>query len=183
MGAGKVCTIGHSNRPLDELLAMLAEAGVRRLVDVRRYPRSRYNPQFNDRALAAALREIRVGYRHAPELGGRREAPAAGSPNQGWRPGPFRNYADHALTAGFRQALAALEAEAGEEPVAIMCAEKDWRQCHRRIITDYLLIGGWAVDHLTSPGMSEAAALDDRAVKVDDGLHYRPSPPAQRELF
>jgi uncharacterized protein (DUF488 family) len=41
-----VWTIGHGRRPIDELLACLGTAGVRTLVDVRRYPASRRNPQF-----------------------------------------------------------------------------------------------------------------------------------------
>jgi uncharacterized protein (DUF488 family) len=42
-----VFTIGHGTRPLEELIATLSEAGVETLVDVRRFPGSRRNPQFN----------------------------------------------------------------------------------------------------------------------------------------
>lgn len=38
-------TIGHSTRPLEELVALLKGAGVRHLVDVRTGPHSRTNPQ------------------------------------------------------------------------------------------------------------------------------------------
>ncbi|HUT49774.1 MAG TPA: DUF488 domain-containing protein [Alphaproteobacteria bacterium] len=205
MARGAIFTVGHSNRTLAALLAMLGEARVARLVDVRRYPRSRYNPQFNDRALAPALRATGIEYRHAPELGGMRAAPATPSPastpanpsppstpstpstlsiNDGWKPGPFRNYADYALTPDFQAALAILEVEAAAGPVAIMCAEKDWRQCHRQIVTDYLLSRGHTVEHLVSPGTREAALLDKRVVPVDGGrLLYRRPPPSQHELF
>jgi len=184
MERATIFTAGHSNRPSQDLLAMLGEAGAARLVDVRRYPRSRFNPQFNERALAAALRAAGIDYRHAPELGGRREAAAEPSPNDGWEPGAFRNYADYALTPAFQAALTVLEAEAAAGPVAIMCAEKDWRQCHRQIIADYLLSRGHPVVHLIEPGAREPAAPDPRLVRAGDGgLYYRAPPPAQRELF
>jgi len=50
-----VFTIGHGTRPAEELIACLREAGVRTLVDVRRFPGSRRNPQFGQAALAATL--------------------------------------------------------------------------------------------------------------------------------
>ena len=64
-----VYTIGHGTRPLDELVAMLAAAGAQTLVDVRRFPGSRRNPQFNQGPLQGALAEAGIGYRHAVELG------------------------------------------------------------------------------------------------------------------
>ena len=48
----RVYTIGHGTRPIEELLECLREAGVETLVDVRRFPGSRRNPQFNEAALA-----------------------------------------------------------------------------------------------------------------------------------
>ena len=51
---------------------MLTDAGVRTLVDVRRFPSSRRHPQFDQQALAAAVESKGIRYRHAVELGGRR---------------------------------------------------------------------------------------------------------------
>jgi hypothetical protein len=42
------------------------------------------------------------------ELGGRRE-PAADSPNDAWKEGPFRGYADHMASEGFAAGIARLE--------------------------------------------------------------------------
>src|SRR5689334_8541040 len=67
-----VRTIGHGARPIGELLECLVEAGVRTVVDVRRFPSSRRHPQFDGVALAASLAAADIGYRHAEELGGRR---------------------------------------------------------------------------------------------------------------
>ena len=50
-----VWTIGHSIRPIDEFVALMREAGVERVVDVRTVPRSRKNPQYNADTLPATL--------------------------------------------------------------------------------------------------------------------------------
>ncbi len=70
--AAQFTTIGHSNRPLAEFVTMLREAGVDLLVDVRAFPRSRTNPAFNVDRLPGDLERFKIGYRHVPELGGRR---------------------------------------------------------------------------------------------------------------
>ena len=68
--AGGVLTIGHSTRPVAELVALLRAHGVTQLVDVRTVPRSRHNPQFNADVLPAALAASSIDYAHAPALGG-----------------------------------------------------------------------------------------------------------------
>src|SRR5918999_3418958 len=67
----RLFTIGHGTRPLDELVETLRRADVLTLVDVRRFPGSRRNPQFNQGPLAEALAEAGIAYRHEIELGGR----------------------------------------------------------------------------------------------------------------
>src|SRR5581483_2621247 len=65
-----VLTVGHSARPLGEFLGLLQAHGVTLVVDVRKMPRSRRNPQFNRDALPASLREAGIGYVDLPGLGG-----------------------------------------------------------------------------------------------------------------
>jgi uncharacterized protein (DUF488 family) len=142
-----VYTIGHSTRSAEELLALLSEAGVQLLADVRAFPSSRRHPQFNRDALASWLRQAGIEYAHMPGLGGRR-TPAEGSRNTGWRERAFQGYADYMRSQEFKQALAELETVARESPTAIMCAEAVWWRCHRRLIADALLVRGWQVEHL-----------------------------------
>src|SRR6202451_791906 len=100
-------TIGHSNRPLDQLIAMLQAHGVDLLVDVRTVPKSRYNPQFNTENLPAPLRQAGIEYLHMPGLGGLRHA-RKDSINTAWRNDSFRGYADYMQTAEFDAALSRL---------------------------------------------------------------------------
>jgi len=55
-------TIGHSTRSAEEFLALVDEAGVRLVADVRAFPSSRRYPQFNRRALSASLGKAGVQY-------------------------------------------------------------------------------------------------------------------------
>jgi uncharacterized protein (DUF488 family) len=138
-------TIGHSNRSLAELIAMLQAHGVETLVDVRTVPKSRYNPQFNRDALPAPLKAAGIEYVHLPALGGLRH-PRKDSTNLGWRNSSFRGYADYMQTAEFAAGLDALMQVTGR--TAIMCAEAvPWR-CHRSMIADALTARGIPVEHI-----------------------------------
>ena len=159
-----------------DFIGLLREAAVKRVVDVRSMPRSRTNPQFNTDALRKSLAAADIGYVHLSALGGRRgrRRDAAPSPNQLWRNEAFRNYADYAMTAEFRAGLEQLKNVASRERCAIMCAEAVWWRCHRRIISDYLLLDGLAVAHIMGPGRIENATLTPGAQRLADGsLGYR----------
>lgn len=169
-----VFTIGHSTRGTEELLALLREAGVTMVADVRRFPRSRRHPQFNAERLAATLPAAGIGYRHIPSLGGRR-VPVQPSPNTLWSEPGFRGFADYAATTAFRGALDALEALARAQPTAIMCAEAAWWRCHRRIIADYLMADGFMVRHVLAAGRIAPALLTTGARRRDDGTLVYPA--------
>src|SRR5437763_1719723 len=168
---GTVFTIGHSTRSVAELIALLRQAGVDLLVDVRSVPRSRTNPQFNTDALPEALAEAGIGYRHIRALGGLRHHPkgAPESPNTLWRNDAFRDYADYAMTEPFRGGLAELRVLADEHRCAMMCAEAVWWRCHRRLVTDYLIAEGVPVGHIMGPGKIEPARLTPGAQSQPDG--------------
>lgn len=159
-------TAGHSNKPVEDLIAMLTSAGVELLVDVRMYPMSRRWPQFNRDALTKSLADAGIDYRHAPELGGRRK-PDPDSINTGLRDAGFRGFADYMWTAEFEAAIAQLLGEASERPTAIMCAEAlPWR-CHRSLISDALLARDVEVTHLI--GAARRTHTFTPAARVQDG--------------
>lgn len=175
-----VFTIGHSTRGVHELIELLREHGVRTLVDVRRFPGSRRNPQFGQEALSAALAAAGVEYAHEPDLGGYRKG-REDSPNTAWRTRGFRAYADHMDSPEFREALTRLIGRAEARSTAIMCAEAvPWR-CHRQLISDALTARGVEVRHILGPGRADAHELNPAArVRDDGGLVY---PEAGEDLF
>lgn len=168
-------SIGHSNRPLEAFIALLKPNGVTRVVDVRTVPRSRANPQYNKEALAEALAEAGIAYEHLPGLGGLRARDKTGLPpdvNGFWENQSFHNYADHALSPAFRAGLDRLVEIGRRERCAYMCAEAVWWQCHRRIITDYLLASGHDVFHIVGGAVPEPARMTPEAQPYGEGLAY-----------
>lgn len=164
-------TIGHSNRDLDEFLDMLRGAQVGLLVDVRSFPKSRTNPVFNTDTLPGDLARIQIGYLHSPALGGRRpKQPGVDEHlNAMWRVQSFHNYADYALGDEFGSAFERLIQLGSERRLALMCSEAVWWRCHRRIITDYLLLNGHDVDHLMAPGRTDCAKPTPGAERTELG--------------
>jgi uncharacterized protein (DUF488 family) len=148
--APTVWTIGHGTRTTDELAALLHDAGIRTLIDVRRYPASRRQPHLSREALSVSLPAAGIGYEWwGDALGGRRTPSSDAQVTTGWRNPAFAGYAQFMATPAFREALMTLEerARAGER-LSIMCAETVWWRCHRRLIADALVRDGFAVEHL-----------------------------------
>lgn len=168
-------TIGHSVRPLGVFIGLLKDAAVRRVVDVRAIPRSRTNPQYNGDTLPRSLSGFQIGYEHIAELGGRRgrQPTVPLATNAFWENTSFHNYADFAMGEDFHAALERLRQLGHSERCAIMCAETLWWQCHRRIISDYLIAAGEAVFHILGPN-HVAQAFITRAAKLgaDGALTY-----------
>lgn len=175
--AAQFTTIGHSNRSLDEFLGMLRESRVELLIDVRSFPRSRSNPAFNVDSLPADLACMQIDYRHCRALGGRRPKQTAidKETNALWRVQSFHNYADYALGDEFDAAFEALIDLGRLQRLALMCSEAVWWRCHRRIITDYLLLNGHSVDHLMAPGQTVRATLTPGAQRTRQGKVVYPA--------
>jgi uncharacterized protein (DUF488 family) len=180
MDAMIIYTVGHSTHPLEAFIALLHAWQVQTLVDVRTVPRSRTNPQFNADTLPAALAGAGLRYVHLGALGGlRARGKAAGPPlNTAWENTSFRNYADYAETPAFAGGLNALLALAAEATCAIMCAEAVWWRCHRRIISDYLLVRGVTVYHIMTLTKADPATLTPFAEVQSDGTLRYPAPSA-----
>jgi uncharacterized protein (DUF488 family) len=178
-----VFTLGHSTLPIEDFLARLAEPGVQTLIDVRRFPGSRRHPQFSRDALAASLAAAGIQYVHEPDLGGRRDA-RPDSPHTAWRVEAFRGYADHMETPEFAAALDRLIRRSQQETVTILCAEAvPWR-CHRRLISDALVVRGLPVLHILGPGRADPHTLNADAHVFPGGrLVYSGPEGAQPSLF
>ena len=170
-------TIGHSTRSITEFVDLLRSAEVQLVADVRKMPRSRTNPQYDQATLAAALASYQIGYEHLAALGGLRGKQRDGpSSNAFWKNRSFRNYADYATTEAFRSCFARLRELGHHYRCAIMCAEAVWWRCHRRIIADYLISDGESVLHILGPGHIQAATMTPEARREPDGTLAYPAP-------
>jgi uncharacterized protein (DUF488 family) len=173
-----VWSIGHSTRTLAGLVALLQAHGVSRVVDVRRFPRSRRHPHFDADALARDLPCAGIVYAHAPGLGGFRRAHPH-SINTGLRNPSFRAYADYMQGPDFAHQLATLIAESAAAPTAIMCAESTPWRCHRSLISDALLAKDIQVLHILDTRPARPHTLTTAARIEADRVTY----PGQTEMF
>jgi uncharacterized protein (DUF488 family) len=164
----RVFTIGHGTRPAEELVACLQGAGVGTLVDIRRYPGSRRNPQFNKEALASTLAAAGIAYRHAVELGGRRSGEPGEERFTCIGTAAFRSYAARMSVPEWQEALS----RALDEPApCFMCAETvPWR-CHRLLVSDLLAARGHEVVHLLRLNDAHDHRLSDQAEARDGKLY------------
>jgi uncharacterized protein (DUF488 family) len=149
-----VHTIGHSTRTIERFLDLLRAHGIELLIDVRRWPASRRNPQFQRDALARVLEDHNIRYVWRGDLGGFRK-PAPDSANTAWKVGAFRAYADFMLTAEFARIVKDVEAQVSRLRAVVMCAEALPWQCHRQLLADAFFVRGWNVRHIMDDGCRE----------------------------
>jgi uncharacterized protein (DUF488 family) len=162
LGISTVLTIGHSTRTWKVFLDLLRAYRVERVIDVRSIPRSRHNPQFDQKILRTKLRAARIGYVHLRKLGGLRHA-RRDSSNMGWRNSSFRGFADYMQTSEFDVGLQRLIKLARRKRSALMCAEAvPWR-CHRSLIADALTVLGIRVEDIMSKNRFQLHSLTSSA--------------------
>jgi uncharacterized protein (DUF488 family) len=166
-------TIGHSTRPLADLIEALQGHTIQTLVDIRAFPMSRRLPQFNREALEKSLSEVGIRYVWMQALGGYRKKILEDSPNIGLRNASFRNYADYMLTPEFNKAMAELVSLAENLRTAYMCAERIYFRCHRMLVSDWLVGHGHDVMHIDGSGAAKPHQLTNEARMIDGELLYR----------
>lgn len=133
MTPDRAFSLGHGARPPEAFYRVLEAWGIRRLVDVRRFPRSRRHPHFSRDALERDCAQHEIEYVWMGDLLG------------GFRTG---GYEAHLATGEFARGIERLEALARAGPTAFLCAERDPGRCHRRFIARELERRGWEVAHV-----------------------------------
>ena len=142
---------------------------------MRRFPGSRRNPGLSNDAMGTWLPEAGVGYLWEARLGGRRRIPAGQDDDVDgwWRVAAFRAYAAHMRTEEFRDGLDVLLERMDHAETAIMCSESLWWRCHRRLVSDVvLLLHGRAVSHLGHDGRLTEHVPPPAATIEAGELHY-----------
>lgn len=167
-------TVGHGPRDRAALGAALTAAGIDRLVDVRRFPGSRNNPDVRREALEGWLPPLGIGYRWDDRLGGRRSLPKSTPVEDGWwTVAQFAAYAAHTRTPEFAAGLEKVLAEATSTTVAVMCSESVWWRCHRRLIADVAVLAREVpVSHLMPDGRLSPHRPSEGAELVDGALRW-----------
>jgi uncharacterized protein (DUF488 family) len=152
-------SIGHSNASIESFLALLRRHEVDLLVDTRSKPYSRYNPQFRREPLKRSLSGNGIKYVFMGQaLGGRPENAA-----YYFESGKV-NYERLAEARFFQQGIERLIALGQDHCAAFMCAEADYKHCHRYwLITRTLMRREVEVKHILHSGevlTSESAEFE-----------------------
>jgi uncharacterized protein (DUF488 family) len=148
-------TIGHSTRSVEEFAGFLKKYDIELLVDIRSYPGSKRCPQFNKEQMQLWLPKHGVEYTHLDKLGGRRTKQSVDrNLIDGWTHPSFRNYAGYMMSDEFEQGLGQLIDLSKQYRLAYMCSEAVWWKCHRRMVSDALVVRGHDVQHIMS-GLSQ----------------------------
>ncbi len=127
-----IYTVGTSNRTPDEFVDLLNHYRITAIVDVRRFPTSKFE-WFKKENLAELLSRCEIEYIYlGEELGGYRSG----------------GYEIHMRCDEFIEGRMKAEKIAKHRMAAIMCAERlPWR-CHRRFIARSFVEEGWRVIHI-----------------------------------
>jgi uncharacterized protein (DUF488 family) len=156
-------TIGHSNHPIDRFIALLQDAGVTAVVDVRSQPFSRRYPWFSAQRLRERLDAEAMAYVSMGDaLGGRPRDPAL-----------FRGgIADYEAMARTPEFCAGIDrVMAGTKRTCLMCAEREPLDCHRcLLVAPALAARGLRIGHNLADGSVEPhTAIEERLLAGHDG--------------
>lgn len=172
----KLFSVGHSNRPIEDFLFLLKAHGIKLLADIRRYPGSRKFPHFNQGNLGRHLAAESIQYVWFEKLGGFRNFTLnENSPNNGLESPAFRNYADYMMTDEFGLAAQELLSFCERGVTCMMCAEKFFWKCHRRLLSDYLTVQGVLVEHIIEANSLENHTLTPGIIISERGQVVYPA--------
>ena len=157
-------SIGHSNIPAARFAAMLQDAAVTTVADVRSMPNSRWFPWFSQKTLAAQLSGIGIAYTAMGDaLGGRPRDESL------YRDG-VADYEAMAKQPQLRAGLDRLQEVVARSRVCLMCAEREPLDCHRYLLVARCLAErGLTIGHILHDGTVEPHATTEQRLLALDG--------------
>ena len=139
-----LCTIGFAGKTAEEFFALLTEAGVEQVIDIRQNRGGQLSGFAKHPDLAYLLdRVARIGYAHEPQLAPTAELLKGYRGNKDWA----------AYEAAFLELLRArglpesLPLDAWPSRVALLCSEPGPEKCHRRLAAELLATRWRAAGH------------------------------------
>jgi uncharacterized protein (DUF488 family) len=159
-----VFSIGHSNIPEERFFALLRDADVNFVADVRTVPYSRFFPWFSQKKLAASLSAAGIGYAVMGDaLGGRPRDDSL------YRHG-VADYEAMAARPAYHAGLGRQLDAAARSRICVMCAEREPLDCHRcLLVARSLAERGLAVGHIRHDGAVEPHTATEQRLLVLGG--------------
>ena len=137
-------SIGHSNKNIKTFISKLLEYSIEQLVDVRTFPYSKFNPQFNRQNLEITLPEFKIKYLYrGKSLGGLGEN--------------FR----------YHDTLKEICTLSDRVNICFMCSEADPLKCHRsQLLEPDVKELGYTMKHILWEGPGEPAKPENEQQKL-----------------
>jgi uncharacterized protein (DUF488 family) len=149
-----LCTIGFTGKTAEEFFALLSNAGVQQVIDIRQNRSGQLSGFSKHPDLSFFLEKIAgIEYRHEPLL-----APAPEFLKKYRRTKDWASYETEFLAAmKERNVPASVDTSSWSPGVSLLCSEPGPEKCHRRLVAD-LLAAFWRergdaveIRHLVSP--------------------------------
>ncbi len=145
----KLYTIGHSNHSLEDFLKLLEFKGIKKLVDVRSTPYSKYSPHFNKNNIKKSLESKGINYFYlGDKIGGR-------PTNKSYYKDKKVNYKSMEMDEKYREGIKNLEDIIEHKRTVLMCSEENPYQCHRHKLITHTLKERYGVIHIRGDGKEE----------------------------
>lgn len=159
-----IFTIGHSNTPIDALLANLRAYNIEALVDVRSQPYSKYTPHFNRPELTSTLQDEGIRYAFMGDtLGGRPEG------REFYDEDGYVRYDIWSTSDRFCEGIDKLKGSAVRRRTAVLCSEEDPKACHRHLlIARVLAADGWPASRIAHIRGDGSFMLDESIAVQQD---------------
>lgn len=134
-----LCTIGFAGKTAAEFFALLQEAGVEKVIDIRQHRGGQLSGFAKHPDLAYFLENVaHIGYSHEPQLAPAAELLKTYRETKNWEsyePGFLSLMADRGIPQS-------LDTKSWPSKVALFCSEPGPEKCHRRLVAD-LLASHW----------------------------------------
>lgn len=151
----RLCTIGHSNRSLEDFLGLLQKHDVRLMIDIRSRPFSRFE-QFNQNILIPTLSHLGIDYEYMGNLLGGKPP----SENVVWKQGKLNPTLVSELretdtwVRGLKLLKDKIQKKTAEGVIScLLCSERRADQCHRNAVAfDLSQMLDLEIQHIDSGG-------------------------------
>ena len=136
-----LCTIGFTGKTAEEFFALLRDAGVQSVIDVRQNRTGQLSAFAKHPDLEFFLRQIgKIGYRHEPLLAPTPELRKSYQEYKDW-PAYEKNFLRLLKQRGVPRSI---DVSSWPANVALLCTEPGPEKCHRRLVVE-LLAKQWRV--------------------------------------
>lgn len=125
-----VYSLGHSNADINKFIKTIKNLHIQHILDIRSVPKSLYVPHFDKERLEKELVENDIGYTFCGITAGGRQS---------------IDFIEYSKSSQYHEAIKQIERIIDRKICAIMCSEKNFRNCHRKYVSDSLIRDGYEV--------------------------------------